>query len=252
MPTLSLVKRSPVILYGLVAGLLLGALGIAGNVDSSYFQQYYILVQVLALGMGCLHLWLGNRFAPDLFTSFGRSVLATCLILLLAVVVVLVICWQTGYLADRWPFATSLIPFVIPLLVQQAYQYYLNIPPADYRKWYYPVNGDMPDLDLLDLTKILVIQFEFLKTPTDTNFTNFKAKAPISMTLGDLFLIFINDYNERTPASPIQYTDAAGRPFGWVFSRKTTWWQRPVYCDPALDFTLNRLSDNDTIVARRT
>lgn len=251
MPSLTIAKRSPNFLYGLVIVLLLGALCVAGTLDSVHFQRYYILIQVLALGLGCLHLFLSRQVAPLLFTPFGRGGFATTGLLLLAMGLGLVFYWQTGYLADRWPFVTSLIPFLIPFFVGQAYQFYLNIPPADYRKWYYPINGTMPDLDLLDLSTIFVIQFEFLKTSADTNFTNFKAKAPVTMTLGDLFLIFINDYNERTPTSPIQFTNEAGRPFGWVFTKKTAWWQRPLYLDPDLDFSQNKLTDNATIIARR-
>jgi hypothetical protein len=251
MPALSIAKRSPLFLYGLFAVLILGACCVAGTFESSHFQRYYIIVQVLALGLGGLHLWLSQRLAPAVFVPLGRGGVATAGILLLAIGLALVFYWQTGYLAERWPFVTSLLPFLIPFFVGQAYQYYLEIPPADYRKWYYPVNGTMPDLDVLDLSKILVIQFEFLKTPADANFTNFKAKAPVSMSLGDLFLIFINDYNERTPASPIQYMSETGQPFGWVFTKKATWWQRRVYLNPDLDFSQNQLIDNDTIIARR-
>ncbi|GAB4021336.1 hypothetical protein EXU85_19530 [Spirosoma sp. KCTC 42546] len=251
MPNLSFAKRVPGLLYGIVVGLLLGAAGFAGTLDSTNFQSYYLLAQLLALGIGILHLWLSPRFVPALFASFGWGFLGTLFVLLLGIVFTLIIYQQTGYLADRWPFVTSLIPFLIPFLVVQAYRYYREIPPANYRKWYYPINGDMPDVDLLDLSKILVIQFEFLKTPNDPNFTNFKAKAPVAMNLGDLFLVFINDYNERTPASPIHYADPSGRPFGWVFTKKSAWWQRPVYLDPALDFNQNSLADNATIVAMR-
>ncbi|WP_020599750.1 TssN family type VI secretion system protein [Spirosoma panaciterrae] len=251
MPNLASVKRFPGILYGLIIGLLLGAISYAGTLESANFQQYYILVQVLALGIGILHVWLSPRFAPNLMTTFGIGFVTTLLILLAGIGFSLLLYTQTGDLGSRWPFVSSLLPFLIPFLVVQAYQYYRQIPPADYKKWYYPINGDMPDLDLLDLSKILVIQFEFLKSPADSNYTNFKAKAPVAMSLGDLFLVFINDYNERTPNSPIQYTDAAGRPYGWVFTQKTAWWKRPVYFDPALDFTQNQLVDNATIIALR-
>ncbi|WP_018620718.1 TssN family type VI secretion system protein [Spirosoma luteum] len=251
MPNLSFAKRSPGILYGILVSLLLGIAGFGGTLDTANFQWYYILVQLLVLGIGILHLWISPRFFPALFAAFGWGLLGTMLILLLGMGFSLLIYQYTGYLASRWPFISSLLPFLIPFLVVQAYRFYRQIPAADFRKWYYPVNGDMPDLDLLDLSKILVIQFEFLKTPADPNFTNFKAKAPVAMTLGDLFLVFINDYNERTPASPIQYTDPAGQPFGWVFSKKTAWWQRAIYLDPALDFDQNQLTDNSTIIAQR-
>ena len=251
MPNLSVVKRSPLLLYGIAVSLLLGAVGFAGTGDSAQFQRYYFLVQLLSLGIGTVHAWLSPRFIPTVTSSFGRGLVATLLILLLGVAITLLLYRQTGDLASRWPFITSLLPFVIPFLVWQAYQYYQQIPLATYRKWYYPMNGTMPDVDLLDLSKILVIQFEFLKTPNDANSTNFKAKAPVAMPLGDLFLVFINDYNERTPTSPIQYADATGKPSGWVFTKKTAWWQRAVYLDPALDFNQNQLADNATIMAVR-
>jgi len=251
MPLPTIAKRSPTLLYGLLAVLLLGVTGLAGTFDSIHFQRYYGLTQVLALMLGCVHLWLSRRLVPDLFVPFGRGGLATAGILLVAMGMALVFYWQAGYLAERWPFVTSLIPFLIPFFVGQAYQFYREIPPADYRKWYYPIDGTMPDPDLLDLSKVLVMQFEFLKTPDDINSTNFKAKAPLMMTLGDLFLIFINDYNERTPASPIRFADEAGRPFGWVFTKKATWWQRRIYLNPDFDFNRNQLIDNDTILARR-
>ncbi|MBD2701069.1 hypothetical protein IC229_10520 [Spirosoma sp. BT702] len=251
MPNLSFAKRFPGLLYGIVIALLLGAAGFAGTLESVNFQRNYFIVQLLAVGIGVLHVWLGPRFLEAGFVTFGRGVVTTFLILLAGMGVALFIYQRTGYLADRWPFVTSLLPFMAPFLVREAYHYYLQIPPADYKKWYYPVNGDMPDVDLLDLSKILVLQFEFLKTPEDKNFTNFKAKAPVAMPLGDLFLVFINDYNERTPNSPIQFVDTAGRPFGWVFTKKAGWWQRPVYLDPALDFSQNQLVDNATIIARR-
>ncbi len=251
MPPLSRSKLSSEVLYGLLISIFLAALSFIGTFTSAHFQEFYGLVQFLTLGVGCLHLWAGKRFAPALFISFGKGALATLLILLVAVGMALAAYWQTGDLAERWPFVTSLLPFLIPYLIGEAYHYYVQIPPASYRPWYYPLQGDMPDVDLLDLSKILVIQFEFLKTPSDANNTNFKAKAPVAMTLGDLFLIFINDYNERTPASPIQYVNANGQPNGWVFAKKTAWWQRSVYFDPDLDFNRNQLTDNATVIARR-
>lgn len=251
MPTLAPVKRFPGLLYGIVIGLLLGAICYVGTFDSSTFQSYFLLVQLIALGIGLLHVWLGPRFLPQLLGSLSYALLVSVLILLVGMGVALVLFSQQGLPADRWPFITSLLPFLIPVLLTMAYRYYRLIPPASYRKWYYPINGDMPDLDLLDLSQILVIQFELQKTASDAIRTNFKAKAPVSMTLGDLFLVFINDYNERTPASPIQFTDEAGRPFGWVFTQPTSWWKRPVYFDPALNFDQNRLADNATIIAIR-
>jgi hypothetical protein len=58
-------------------------------------------------------------------------------------------------------------------------------------------------MDLLDLSRVLVIQFEFTKKANESDFTNFRAKAPNAMLFGELFFIFLNDYNDRNPASPL-------------------------------------------------
>ncbi|GAA4395406.1 hypothetical protein GCM10023187_02240 [Nibrella viscosa] len=252
MTRLPAVARSKWILYGLGIVLLLGGISWLGTLDTASFQTYYLLAQALALGVGILHVWLGERFGYLTYDLlFLRNVLPAFLLMLAGMIVSLVLYQFTGHLADRWTFVTSLIPFLIPVLVVLAYQYFLAIPAADYKKWYYPINGDMPDIDLIDLSKILVIQFEFLKTPEDRHDTNFKAKAPVAMSLGDLFLVFINDYNERTPASQIVFTHDTGQPYGWVFSKKAAWWQRPRFLDPELNFSQNYLNDNDTIIAHR-
>ena len=66
----------------------------------------------------------------------------------------------------------------------------------------------MPNLDLLDLSRVLIIQFEFLKSTSETSNTNFKAKAPYNMPFGELFYIFISDYNESHPQNIIEITNS--------------------------------------------
>jgi len=240
------------LLYGVALVGILVALSLLGTFDTTRVQGFYALTQVLALGVGVLYIWLGNRLGYLMNgQSFSHGLLLTFALLLIAIVGALVAYQWTGYLETRWPFVSSLLPFVVPFLVAQAYAYYLLVPPADYKKWYYPINGAMPDVDLLDLSKVLVIQFEFRKSPADVTLTNFKAKAPVAMPLGELFLIFINDYNERTPAGPIGYLNEENQPYGWVFYAKTSWWQRRRYLDPDATFVQNGLVDNATILAER-
>lgn len=247
------ITRSRTTAYAFLIVVLLGALCLIGLLDSSNFQRYYLVAQLGALGVGILHVWLSPQFGyePEK-QSFGYGLSITFLLALLGAVAGLVLYFVLGRLADRWLFVTSLMPFIIPFLFVQAFRFFLQIPPAEYKKWHYPLDGHMPDLDLIDLSKIIVIQFEFPKKETDPSYTNFKAKAPVAMTLGELFLVFMNDYNERTPESPIQFTDETGRPYGWVFHLKAAWWKSRRYIDPDLTFQQNALLDNDTLIAQRT
>lgn len=246
------IPRSRTTAYAFFIIVLLGLIGLIGLLDSSSFQSFYLVAQLAALGVGILHIFLAPQFGYESEDQpLGYGLLMTLLLLLLGAIAGLALYFFLGRLTDRWLFVTSLMPFTIPFLFVQAFRFFLQIPAADYKKWYYPLNGRMPDLDLIDLSKILVIQFEFPKKATDQSFTNFKAKAPVAMTVGELFLVFMNDYNERTPDSPIQFTDEAGRPYGWVFYVKAGFLKRRRYIDPDQTFLQNTLLDNDTIFAER-
>ena len=147
--------------------------------------------------------------------------------------------------------AVSALLFSLPFFILLSFNRFREIPPRAYKKWYYPAGSPMPDLDLLDLTKILVVQFEFPKQASDPQPTNFKAKAPVEMRFGELFFIFLNDYQEQHPDSPIQYLDDQNQPFGWIFYRKSAWWQSGKYFDPDLTFRENQVADNEIIICER-
>ncbi len=238
-------------LYTVVAALLLlltGSLGLTG----ADFGSSYALSMFGFLVVGCVHVWALHRWLPQrtgtLIKEFGFT-------LLVAVA-------ATGLLAALYRFvdedlakglgvATALVAFVFPIVVAGVYAAFLRIPPKAYKQWYYPVGQSLPDMDLLDLSRVLVIQFEFTKQFDETAFTNFRAKAPVSMLLGELFFIFLNDYNDRNPDSPVAYLDAAQQPYGWTFYKKHHWYQRRRYLGPDLTFQANKVVDNETIVAVR-
>ncbi|GHB52132.1 TssN family type VI secretion system protein [Persicitalea jodogahamensis] len=250
VPQPKAVTRSAV--YAAIAALLLtlaGSLGLA-NTD---FGSSYALIMFAFLVLGCVHVWALHHWLPEktgsLVKEFGFTLLLTLL--------------TTGLLAALYRFvaeelprglgvATALVAFVFPIVAAGVYAAFLRIPPKEYKQWYYPVGQPLPDMDLLDLSRVLVIQFEFTKQADETAFTNFRAKAPVSMLLGELFFIFLNDYNDRNPDSPIAYLDAAQRPYGWTFYKKTNWYQRRRYLDPDLTFQANKVVDNETIVAVRS
>ena len=71
------------------------------------------------------------------------------------------------------------------------------------------------------------------------------------MPFGELFMIFMNDYNDRNTDSPIQYTNQESKPYGWVFYKKEPWYKPNRYMDADLNFRQNNIVDNDIIYARR-
>jgi hypothetical protein len=238
--------------YSLITILLFCLVSALALLDTPETSGAYLLIQLLFLSLGTLHAWLLYRFLPWLERdTFLPGALATVLLTFIGTVGIVVFLHLTHHADQRFFYASTTLLFTLPFFLHKAFDYFLRIPAPAWKQWYYPLNSAMPDLDLLDLSKVLVIQFEFSKKHGEAVYTSFKAKAPAAMRFGELFFIFINDYNERHPDSPIQYLDDQSQPLGWLFYRKTSWWHRRKYFDPDLSFKDNQVADNDTIVCQR-
>lgn len=245
------IKPAKGILY--IAGmvLLFTLIGLLGLLSPLAIQGWYLLAQLLVFGLGVVHLFLLYRFfsAPETNQDlYGLGL--TCIVQILGGIGIWLL-YLLVFKSANAGFATCIIPFVIPYLFAWAYRAYRAIPDAEYKKWFYPLGGAMPDLDLIDLSKILVVQFEFPKRATDAATTNFKAKAPLQMRLGELFLIFLNDYNEQNGVNGIQFTDPQNRPYGWHFYAVRGRFLPRRYFDPDLTFLQNNIQDNFIIKAER-
>jgi len=241
------------VLYALVFVailLLVGALGF-WIVD---YRDAYPMAMVIFLVLGALHVYLLSQWFEHLFENRSAKAIGfTLLISLLAALAIIFLYHKVAQdLSKGVGMATALVGFLFPIFVSRVYQNYLEIPLKEYKKWYYPVGQPLPDMDLLDLSRVLVIQFEFTKKVNETAFTNFRAKAPNAMLFGELFFIFLNDYNDRNPGSPVEYLSPEGVPYGWLFYKKSPWYKRRKYMDPDLTFQANNVVDNETIVAVRS
>jgi len=233
----------------LVLFALIAALGLLGS--STNIQWIYFLIQFLFVGAGVLHVWLMYRMASFLHRDeMWPGAFFTLLLALLGASIAVALYFFLDR-KENLGLATAAVAFILPYFVLKAFDFFEQIPQRKYKLWYYPLGKEIPDMDLLDLSKILVIQFELAKREGDTALTNFKAKAPVSMLFGELFFLFMYDYNERHPDGPVQYLNAWQQPQGWLFYRKHTWWQRRTYLDPHNTFKANAVLDNDIILAER-
>jgi hypothetical protein len=236
-----------------VAVFAVTGLFIAASIFSSY-NGYFIFFQVLFLLFGGLHMYMMHKkmdwgkekqtFVPDLIFTF--------LILLAGS-----ICFMLAY---RWlnregleiSMMFSTLFFIIPLFVWHTFLSALAIPPKVLNQWYYPVHEPMEDPEESKLKNMLLISFEFQKNGQDSFFTNFRAKAPVDMELGELFYYFINDYNERHPQGQIHFSNGTGKPYGWMFYKKPKWYTiLTTYMDSDKTIYLNRIRENDVIVCSR-
>lgn len=252
LPFVKTVTQRLQLLYAVVLIAVLTLVGALGFWVIDY-RDAYPMAMGCFLVFGILHVYLISQWFSILFENrSARAIGFTLLITLLTALLVIFLYHKGAHdLSKGLGMATALVGFLFPVFVARVYQNYLEIPLKEYKKWYYPVGQPLPDMDLLDLSRVLVIQFEFTKKADEAAFTNFRAKAPHSMLFGELFFIFLNDYNDRNPGSPIEYLAPDGAPYGWLFYKKQPWYKRRVYMDPDLTFQANRIVDNETIVAVR-
>lgn len=236
-------------LYALILVILLGCISLLQWTNSDRIDLYYYFAQALTLVLGIAHVWLIYKFVSQITPAdFWKGFLLTVLIMLGGTVAAAIL---YHYLELNNRFLTYVLPFIIPYFCWQVYLYFFQIPSPIYKSWYYPLNQEMPDLDMIDLSQIEVIQFVFSKTPQDTTQTNFTSKAPLNMTLGQLFFIFINDYNDKNVQHPIGYLKPTQEPFGWLFYRKKKWFNQKHYFDADLSFRDNGIQPNELIYAVR-
>jgi hypothetical protein len=253
--------------YLLTAFLLFSA--VAGLAYWSYLknQQYFFFIYqacFLLLGIGHVYgmqkylKWSGNS------NAFWSELLFTLIAGLLGSIGFLIVHRffnPAGLTAYRFfsldgmqlYMATSIGFFIIPWFVNQTFLSAITIPPRVLKQWYYPYNEEIEEPDEDKLKHLLVISFEFPKQLSDKHHTNFRAKAPVDMEMGELFYYFINDYNERHPHDQIDFLREEGRPCGWVFCKKPHFYTiQPRYIDAEKTIFNNGIKENDVIICNRS
>jgi hypothetical protein len=246
------IKKSPYkffIYYAIVSLVLFGLINCIGLATSLSVQSRFLLILLCYLIMGTIHIFLIRIF----FTSLSpqRSLLFTILLTFLGFIAVLVLNYLFFNRTSQSLYTMGLVLLPLPFLFIYTLQLYLNIPDKIFKKWYYPLDHTMPNLDLLDLTRVLIIQFEFLKSTSEISNTNFKSKAPYNMPFGELFYIFISDYNESHPQNIIEVTNIQQEPYPWIFYKRSPWWKNRKYVDPDSTFQENGIINNDIIICIR-
>jgi hypothetical protein len=237
------------ILYVFINVIFICLAGLLQWVDNAEADTYYYFAQALVLIAGIVHVFLLYRFIPQISPSdFWKGFWITLLIMLAGAIVSAI---TYHFLNLDFRFLTYILPFVVPYLCWQVFRFFFRIPSPLYKTWYYPLNEEMPDLDMIDLSQIEVVQFVFSKNPQDSTQTNFTAKAPLNMTLGQLFFIFINDYNDKNLHHPILYLQTPTQPHGWLFYRKKKWFNQKEFLDSDLSFLNNTIKPNEFIYAVR-
>ena len=255
--TVLILRRKPDVLTKkmglyLLAGLVIaGALGAAlSKVESVTTGFYWLEGMVLVLGLA--HLVM----ARQQFAWLRTAAVADELALLTLVAALLAMSQSLGYglVRTTGPFLPAMalgwLPFLLPTVFMLAYEAFVLIPARVYRKWFYPVDREVPLIELVDTIRLHV---QVSKSPDQPQLTTYTVKAPIDRTLHDLFHYMIYSHNhEENPESPIQYheVDTEGSLLGWVFYRPKLRGLLKSYIDPSLSLNRSQLKSDTVVVAR--
>ncbi len=242
--------------YMFFSFLLFSVAGLAAYPDLfEYPINYFIFLQVYFLLLGlvhfyCMHQRLHWSGKPD---AFWIELMFTTLTGILGSIGFMVVYRLLNENGLQYIMTGSILLFIIPLVFYQTFRKAIAIPPKIIKEWFYPVNEEIDEPEDSKMKNLLVISFEFQKQVTDSDVTNFRAKAPTDMEFGQLFYYFINDYNDRHPNSRISFVNPKGEPHGWIFYKKPNWYSVITnYISAEKTIFNNHIRENDVIICARS
>lgn len=243
--------------YGAFSSLIASCAAYLATLFSKHLFSVFWFLAAIYFVFGIIHVALvhkkyfnsGNQDKAKIIMGeimFGLSIIFFSIVVFSAL---------QYFMADEinflfYPMLMSMLTFFIPFLLLQTFDAAYSIPSAVFKTWKYPNNPiDLPDEKSGE--KILIIGFEIAKNPTDLAKTYFRAKAPESMNLGELYYHFINDYNEAKSETTIKYTDDSSASVDWWFRRKPRWYQRQRILDPYITIRENGIKENTVVICER-
>lgn len=244
------------LIYGLVSSslaslLAFGTLYVAENL----FTIYWMLCALFLL-FGIAHMMMMHRkyFLPreeKTKVMMGELMFAASVLIFTLMVFSALLYFLKDKAFLFYPVLLSGLFFFVPYLLVHSFQAAYEIPDAEYITWRYPVTQaiDLPDDNANE--KLLVIGFEIAKKQSDLKKTYFRARAPESIALGELYYHFINDYNEMQSETPIEFLNAQSAAYDWWFRVKPKWYQPQRILDPNLTVQANGIKENTVIICER-
>lgn len=240
------------IFFFLLTCLILALPSLFGFIDYWFMPYVYIFLAVLYLIAGYYFLRLLSVFLKDIEERpYYVELLSVFIVLFVSATLFSLgfnLCNELQY--GLWS-CTCLIPFIFPSLFRKTYRCYMLIPLEIYKLWSYEGEDQEIEADVFDHNKIIVVELELFKQVIDTKPLNIKAKASEEIPFGIWFKVFIDDYNKKSPQSPVIYTDYENS-YGWIFYTNSSVLGRRKYIDPSLTFAKNKIKEKNVIIAKRT
>jgi Type VI secretion system, TssN len=250
-------SKKPVLWGGLTTTGISGGAYLATYITDHLFTVYWIL-SFIFLMFGFVHvIFFHKKYFASNKNNRNRVIIGEILFAMSLILFAVVVFSAMQYFvkADKdfmfFPMLISMLSFFVPIVLLYTFEAAYKIPLPEFATWHYPLKAqiELPDEKVNE--KILVIAFEITKKSTDNIKTNFRAKGPEAMLLGDLYYHFLNDYNELHSETPVEYTDLMDNPNEWWFRIKPKWYQPQRILDPGLSIRDNHVKENSTIICER-
>jgi len=244
--------KKPIVVGIITAILCAASVYLAVSLIDDLFLLFWVMSFIFLL-FGAIHqAFAHNRFIYELEEQKTKvNVAEWVFVLAMGLFAVVLFGALQFFVIDKtflfYPLLLSGLFFLLPVLANYTFEAAYNIPYPVYKSWEYPASPiDPPDDNPNE--RLLVIGFEIPKKTTDIKRTYFRAKTPESISLGDLFYHFINDYNELQSETPVQMIGDNNLPLIWYFRLKPKWYQRSKVLNPGITIRENKVRENAIII----
>lgn len=252
-----LLKNKKLIIYVILGSLLLSLAGLLGFIDYWFMPYAYIGLQILYLILGWYNIKILRYFYSGIDKGdqkkpyYVEFMIHFVMMFIGAAFFSLIfnLCNELQY--GLWA-CTSLLTFIFATLFKQTYDSYMTIPLEVYKEWKYTHKSDLSSFDLIDYSKLQVMELEIFKNIKDSSPSKIKAKAPNNMAFGTWFQKFLDDYNTKFPSTPIEVgSQNVGASYCWLFYTKPSFFLPRKYIDYELSIDQNKIKEKHTIVVKR-
>lgn len=249
-------SKKPIIFGSFCAAGASGGAHLATLLDEHMFTVYWVFAAVFLL-FGIIHVLFFHKKYFYSTVNDDKKVFIGEMLFLLSLILFTIVIFSTlqYFLKDKsflfFPMLMSMLTFFVPVLFLYTFEAAYKIPLPVFTTWQYPVHQTIDLPDEKPNEKLVVIAFEIAKQSSEPTKTNFRAKGPEAMQLGDLYYHFLNDYNELHSETPIEFTDDYNNPQEWWYRTKPKWYQKNKILDPHLSVRDNQIKENTIIICER-
>lgn len=233
--------------YTIGAVLVLTVPALSGFLGYGFMPYGYVILGMVYLIAG----WYNTRLVPWVFRNkykYRHEIILTCFIQIVAMLFFILVFNLCNELKYGFWASTCMLSFLIVSVFMQTYRVFISIPIPVYEVWRYGDSGYSEAYFSPD--SLQVLQIEVYKQESDPVPSRLSVKAPDGMEFGSWFRRMIDDYNLKSPQSPIDsYALEDGG--GWIFYIKPSLVSLRRYIDFNETVKNNRILNNHVVVAKR-